>query len=100
MPEPSETNWSVPAPALRPITGHCRARSRAEFAAKIGIVVEEADESCLWIELIMESDLLPHGRCAPLLAEANELVAIMIATQKSLSRSSRKDPKSEIRNPK
>ena len=78
----------------------CRARSRAEFAAKIGIVVEEADESQLWIELIMDSDLLPPQRCAPLLAEANELVAIMIATQKSLVISPRKHPKSEIRNPK
>jgi four helix bundle protein len=76
----------------------CRARSRAEFAAKIGIVVEEADETCLWIELIMDSALLPHVRCESLLAEASELVAIMIATQKSLLRSSRKHPKSEIRN--
>ncbi|HSI14432.1 MAG TPA: four helix bundle protein [Chthoniobacter sp.] len=78
----------------------CRARSRAEFAAKIGIVVEEADETCLWIELIMESDLLPHVRCESLLAEASELVAIMIATQKTLVNSTRKNPKSEIRNSK
>ena len=78
----------------------CRARSRAEFAAKIGIVVEEADESQLWIELIMDSDLLPSRRCEPLLAEASEPVAIMIATQKSLALTPRKHPKSEIRNPK
>jgi four helix bundle protein len=74
----------------------CRARSRAEFAAKIGIVVEEADESQLWIEPILDSDLLPRKRCESLLAEADELVAIMIATQKSLTRTPRKHPKSEI----
>ena len=77
----------------------CRGRSRAEFAAKIGVVVEEADESCLWIELIIESALLPHDRCESLLVEANELVAIMSATQKSLRRPAGGHPKSEIRNP-
>ena len=78
----------------------CRGRSRAEFAAKIGIVVEEADESCLWIELIMDSGLLPRKRCESLLVEAGELVAIMIATQKTLALTPRKHPKSEIRNSK
>jgi hypothetical protein len=48
----------------------------------------------------MGSDLLPRARCESLLAEASESVAIMIATQKSLLRSPRKHPKSEIRNPK
>jgi four helix bundle protein len=61
----------------------CRARSRAEFVAKIGVVLEEADETELWLELIVDGGLMPKKRCAPLHAEACELVAIMAATRKS-----------------
>jgi four helix bundle protein len=79
----------------------CRGRSRAEFAAKIGIVVEEADESLLWLELIVESGLQSLKRCDSLLVEAGELVAIMVATHKSVTGSvSGKNQKSEIRNQK
>src|SRR6476469_353243 len=53
----------------------CRSRSRAEFVAKIGVVLEEADETLLWLELIAEAKLLPAKRVDSLLAEANELVA-------------------------
>jgi four helix bundle protein len=61
----------------------CRARSRAEFIAKIGVVEEEADESCFWLELIIDSGLLTEERIRPLLGEAGELVAIMAASRKS-----------------
>ena len=61
----------------------CRARSRAEFIAKIGVVEEEADESCFWLELIIDSGLLTEERIRPLLSEAGELVAIMAASRKS-----------------
>jgi four helix bundle protein len=61
----------------------CRARSRAEFIAKIGVVEEEADETCFWLELIIDSDLLTGARIRPLLVEAGELVAIMAASRKS-----------------
>jgi four helix bundle protein len=54
-----------------------------EFAAKIGIVLEEADETLLWLELIVAAGLLAVARVDPLLREANELVAIMAATRKS-----------------
>lgn len=55
----------------------CRGRSKAEFIAKIGIVIEEADETVLWLELIAEGNVLPEKQIKPLLAEANEIVAIM-----------------------
>ncbi|HEY6806611.1 MAG TPA: four helix bundle protein [Pyrinomonadaceae bacterium] len=55
----------------------CRARSRAEFIAKIGVVLEEADESAFWLELIIEGGLLRAQVVQPLLDEANELVQIM-----------------------
>ena len=49
----------------------CRGRSKAEFISKLNIVIEEADESCYWIELIIEEDLLPKDRVESLLDEAN-----------------------------
>jgi four helix bundle protein len=63
----------------------CRARSRSEFIAKMGVVLEEADETQLWLELIIESKLLPVKRIEPLLEEASELVAIFVASRKSAS---------------
>ena len=63
----------------------CRARSRAEFIAKIGTVEEEADETALWLELLVESGTMPSRKLAALLAEANELTAIMAASRKSAS---------------
>jgi len=53
-----------------------RGRSKAEFISKLGIVQEEADETIFWLELILESNLLPKEKVAPLLKEADELTAI------------------------
>jgi four helix bundle protein len=61
----------------------CRARSRAEFIAKIGVVEEEADETAFWLELIIESNVRSKKQVEPLLNEASELVAIMAASRKS-----------------
>jgi len=55
----------------------CRGRSRAEFIAKLGTVLEEADETGLWLELIADDGLLPSKRISPLLQEAEELCAIL-----------------------
>lgn len=63
----------------------CRARSKVEFVAKMGVVLEEADETQLWLELIIEGNLLPSERIQPLLSEANELVAIFVTSRKSAS---------------
>ncbi|MBA3274133.1 MAG: four helix bundle protein [Chthoniobacterales bacterium] len=64
----------------------CRAKSRADFVNKASIVEEEADESCFWLELMIESDLLPAPRIQPLLTEANELTAMLVATRKTAAR--------------
>jgi four helix bundle protein len=61
----------------------CRGRSKPEFVAKLGIVVEEADECVYWLELIIEGELLKKALVEPLLLEANELTAIMIASHKT-----------------
>jgi len=63
----------------------CRARSRSEFIAKLGVVLEEADETQLWLELIIAAKLLSAKRVQPLLDEANELVAIFASSRKSAS---------------
>ena len=61
----------------------CRGRSKAEFTAKMGTVAEEADESCFWLELIVEGGLLAGDLVRPLLEEANELTAIFTAAAKT-----------------
>jgi four helix bundle protein len=61
----------------------CRARSRAEFIAKIGVVEEEADETAFWLDLIIDSKIRSKTLIEPLLKEAGELVAIMAASRKS-----------------
>jgi four helix bundle protein len=58
----------------------CRGRSRAEFAAKLGIVLEEADETVFWLELIQEGDIFPAGKLHELVKEANELVSIFVSS--------------------
>ena len=63
----------------------CRGRSRAEFAAKLGIVEEEADESAFCMEIIIQAGLMERRLVQPLLDEAEELVAIMVASRKSLN---------------
>jgi four helix bundle protein len=61
----------------------CRAQSHAEFAAKLSIVVEEADETLYWLELLKESSLVKPERLTELLKEANELLAISVAARKT-----------------
>ncbi len=73
----------------------CRGRSKAEFVAKIGTVIEEADESAYWLELIIEGQLLPETIVPDLLTEANELVAIFTTTHKT-AKSTIRNQQSEI----
>jgi four helix bundle protein len=61
----------------------CRARSKAEFVAKIGIVVEESDETVFWLELLIETGILSKVRMQELLKEANELLAVFAASQRT-----------------
>ena len=59
----------------------CRARSKSEFIAKIGIVVEEIDETVFWLELLVETRIIQQSRMNGLLTEAKELLAIFAASQ-------------------
>src|SRR5437660_12530606 len=58
----------------------CRARSRAEIIAKLGIVLEEADEAVYWLELLLETGILDHKRLNRLRREANELTTKLISS--------------------
>ena len=61
----------------------CRARSRAEWIAKLGVVEEEADETLFWLEVAVESGLVSGSRAQALLKEADELTAIFVSSLKS-----------------
>ena len=59
-----------------------RARLKAEFIAKIGDCLKEADESGYWLELLLEEAFLPQAKLQPLIDEADELVAIFVTISK------------------
>ena len=59
-----------------------RAKSKADFLSKLGIVEEEADESLFWLECLKELATRPHAELERLLREANELVAIIVTDRK------------------
>jgi len=64
----------------------CRARSRAEFVSKLNIVLEEADESQFWLELMIETELVKTTRVEKLLKESDELTAIFVTSLKTAKR--------------
>src|SRR3984893_535844 len=81
----------------------CRGRSKAEFISKLGVAEEEADETALWLELIIADRLLPEKKVDSLLREANELTAILAASYISASRAQQtmsRNSQSEIRSQK
>ncbi|HLW54860.1 MAG TPA: four helix bundle protein [Candidatus Angelobacter sp.] len=57
-----------------------RARSKAEFIAKIGIVIEEADETVFWLEMLIETGIVKPVKLQNLLSEANQLLSIFSAS--------------------
>jgi four helix bundle protein len=65
----------------------CRARSKAEFVARIAIVAEEADEAVLWLELLIESGIIKSELTMGLLREAKELTAILTASRQTARKS-------------
>jgi four helix bundle protein len=77
----------------------CRARSRREFLAKLGIVEEEADETQFWLDLVAERGLADTDRVVALREEARQLVAIVVASIRTARRSPRAIPHSAFRIP-
>ncbi len=65
----------------------CLGKSKADFIAKLGIVEEEADEACYWLEIVLESKLFTSPEVTRLLKEANEITAIIVASRKTAAKS-------------
>jgi len=61
----------------------CIAKSRADFINKLRICAEESDETQLWLELIIESQILPQEQLQPLIEEAHELTSIFLSSIKT-----------------
>lgn len=76
----------------------CRAKSTADFIAKLAIVEEEADESMYWMELLIESGQVKENLLTDLLDECNQIVSIVVSSIKTSKQ--RRDPKSQFTNPK
>src|ERR1700744_3414449 len=63
----------------------CRARSKAEFHSKLSTVVEEADESLFWMEILVEAEITNNQEISYLLKEGNEILKIASASRKTVS---------------
>ena len=61
----------------------CIAQSKPHFVSKLSIVIEECDESCFWMEFIIEEHLLRKQRVLPLLQEGKELTSIHMSSRKT-----------------
>jgi four helix bundle protein len=71
----------------------CRGKSAADVIAKLAIVEEEADETLYWLELLIEAKLIAQNRLEDLMREFNQIVAMIVASQKTMRR---RNPKSKI----
>ncbi len=74
-----------------------RGRSNRAFISKINIVLEEADESLFWLELIKHKNWISHKLLAELLKEANELTAIFVSTLNTMHSKKKEDLKAVLR---
>ncbi len=68
----------------------CRAKSTADIINKLKIVEEEADETLYWLELLVEANLMPQTKLANLMDETNQIIAMTVASIKTLRRNNRK----------
>lgn len=63
----------------------CRSRSKAEFFSKVSIVIEEADETAFWLEILIEAEIKNNDSAHSLLKEVNEILAILAKARKTVS---------------
>jgi four helix bundle protein len=70
------------------VGAHCReafrSRSDAEWISKMEVALQELDETLYWLELLIEAEIVPAGRLAPLMDEIDELLAIIVASLKTV----------------
>jgi four helix bundle protein len=75
----------------------CRAKSKADFISKMGIVEEEADETIYWMELLIDADIVKRPLVADLLNEADQILSIVVSSIKT-AKGLRSNPQSAISN--
>ena len=68
----------------------CRAKSTADMINKLEIVEEEADETLFWLEVLVEADIMPQTRLKDLFQETDEILAMTVASLKTLRQRSKK----------
>jgi four helix bundle protein len=66
-----------------------RARSDAEFVAKVGDCLKELDETCYWLELLIDAEIVAFDRLSSLLEECNQLIAVMTTIAKKVKANAR-----------
>lgn len=64
----------------------CRARSRQEFVAKLGICLQELDETSYWLELLLDSNIVNDGAISGIVKECDELTAIIVTSINTIKR--------------
>ena len=74
----------------------CRGKSKADVLHKLSIVEEEADESLYWLELLVEAGILPQKRLVALRNDINEIVAMTVASMRTMKARITANPKSKI----
>ena len=74
----------------------CRGKSTPDILHKLAIVEEEADESLYWLELLIESEIVPEKKLSALMNDINEIVAMTVSSIKTLRSKNLDNPKSKI----
>ena len=74
----------------------CRGKSTPDILHKLAIVEEEADESLYWLELLIESEIVPEKKLSALMNDINEIVAMTVSFIKTLRSKNLDNPKSKI----
>ena len=64
----------------------CRARSQAEFFSKLSITIEEADETLFWLEILVESEIMPQSRLNELIKEIEEIIKVLAKARRNTNR--------------
>ena len=75
----------------------CRGVSRADVISKLGDVEEEGDETLYWLELLIDSGVIPERRLRSLMNEVDEIIAMTVSSIRTMRK---RNPKSKIQNPK
>jgi len=74
----------------------CRAKSTADLLHKLSIVEEEADESLYWMELLIDAKIMPENKLAILMNDLNEIIAMIVASIRTMRSKKLAVPKSKI----